>query len=128
MLKVQKVNYCAQPQLIKNCCAAHLSWIIFIYPYQHPYFSSVYIHCAKHRHFILWKLSFGRFAETLGKLRFHKVSTSGNEVRFRCFTQWYFLMNLVSKQGEPEFFCFFFYLGFLSRTFTIHGTAGEGDT
>ena len=22
--------------------------------------------------------------------------------------------------------CFFFYLGFLSRTFTIHGTAGEG--
>ena len=24
------------------------------------------------------------------------------------------------------FFFFFFYLGFLSRTFTIHGTAGEG--
>ena len=26
----------------------------------------------------------------------------------------------------PVFFVFFFYLGFLSRTFTIHGTAGEG--
>ena len=24
------------------------------------------------------------------------------------------------------FFFFFFYLGFLSRAFTIHGTAGEG--
>ena len=25
-----------------------------------------------------------------------------------------------------SFFFFFFYLGFLSRTFTIHGTAGKG--
>ena len=27
---------------------------------------------------------------------------------------------------EFIYICFFFYLGFLSRTFTIHGTAGEG--
>ena len=26
----------------------------------------------------------------------------------------------------PHIYIFFFYLGFLSRTFTIHGTAGEG--
>ena len=30
------------------------------------------------------------------------------------------------KLGLRIFFFFFFYLGFLSRTFTIHGTAGEG--
>ena len=30
------------------------------------------------------------------------------------------------KAAHVFFFCFFFYLGFLSRTFTIHRTAGEG--
>ena len=29
-------------------------------------------------------------------------------------------------RSSSFFFFFFFYLGFLSRTFTIHGTAGEG--
>ena len=28
--------------------------------------------------------------------------------------------------SNPEFFVFFFYLGFLSRPFTNHRTAGEG--
>ena len=27
---------------------------------------------------------------------------------------------------KKKIYIFFFYLGFLSRTFTIHGTAGEG--
>ena len=31
-----------------------------------------------------------------------------------------------TKCSEYFFFFFFFYLDFLSRTFTIHGTAGEG--
>ena len=32
----------------------------------------------------------------------------------------------ASKFRVHIMFCFFFYLGFLSRTFTIHGAAGEG--
>ena len=38
------------------------------------------------------------------------------------------VLNVGCCAPNQSFFFFFFYLGFLSRTFTIHGTAGEGDT
>ena len=36
--------------------------------------------------------------------------------------------SMSHSDGDLEYHrvCFFFYLGFLSRTFTIHRTAGEG--
>ena len=36
------------------------------------------------------------------------------------------LITTTAITGGISIFFFFFYLGFLSRTFTIHGTAGEG--
>ena len=59
----------------------------------------------------------------LGKLSKHILQKINNEVRSNLtVNQW----QNSSEVIECFFFFFFFYRGFLSRTFTIHRTAGEG--
>ena len=38
-----------------------------------------------------------------------------------------FSQSLAHVSSSHHLLCFFFYLGFLSRTLTIHSTAGEGE-
>ena len=64
---------------------------------------------------------------------FYEIGVPKNVAKFTGkHLEWsHLLINLQVFAGNLRanvFFFFFFYLGFLSRTFTIHGTAGEGDT
>ena len=90
------------------------------------------------------------FSKNAGQARFRKkiVNFTGKDLQeslfnfntgFFLYFLWTFSEQLFRRAFTGDCFCiivsirsdifpyiFFFYLGFLSRTFTIHGTAGEG--
>ena len=65
----------------------------------------------------------------LGKLvaKVNTIDTSGFVLKDKYnIDKSYLEKKIPDTSGLVKKIFFFFYLGFLSRTFTIHGTAGEG--
>ena len=70
-----------------------------------------------------------KFKANLGEIKKKHTKINQKSKKASCIIFKYFTkygMRLLNLMMIILQFFFFFYLGFLSRTFTIHGTAGEG--